>query len=72
MSIGADGAGVIASRPRRPQFVQTFVVFIPVSASVRVLNTLWDWISALWKFDFFFGLCLRVINFDPEQRKTFL
>jgi len=47
-------------------------LFIPVSASVRVLNTLWDWISALWKFDFFFGLCLRVINFDPQHRKTFL
>jgi hypothetical protein len=31
-----------------------------------------DWISALWKFDFFFDLCLRVVNFDPEHRKTLL
>jgi hypothetical protein len=38
--MGADGAGVIASRHCHPYFVQTFMVFIPVSASVRVLNTL--------------------------------
>jgi hypothetical protein len=33
---GADSAGVIASRYRRPWFAQTFMLFMPVSTSARV------------------------------------
>jgi hypothetical protein len=42
MSSGSlvDGNGRYRFSPPQPYFVQTFMVFIPVSASVRVLNTL--------------------------------
>jgi len=30
-----------------------------------------DSISASWKLDFLFGLCFRVIDFDPQHRKAF-